>query len=91
VEGKVPLNAAEGFIRPNYRLARIYTRRFHWREGPDYVAAPQFPECQPAAPGFYYTRKTDRLRLSETIGQTPSHFAYAHHIQRLMITGQFCP
>jgi deoxyribodipyrimidine photolyase-related protein len=39
-------------------------------------------------PAFYWTGNTDMHCLSQAIGQTIAH-SYAHHIQRLMITGNF--
>jgi len=85
-EGKVPLNAAEGFIRQIIGW-REYIRGIYWREGPDYVER-NFLNADRPLPDFYYTGETDILCLSEAIGQTLD-FAYAHHIQRLMITGNF--
>ncbi len=83
---KVPLNAAEGFIRQIIGW-REYVRGIYWREGPDY-AYRNFLEAKRPLPDFYYTGDTDMLCLSEAIGQTLD-LAYAHHIQRLMITGNF--
>ena len=39
-------------------------------------------------PGWYWTGKTGMRCLQHAIGQTLDH-AYAHHIQRLMLTGNF--
>ncbi len=85
-DGKVPLNAAEGFIRQIIGW-REYVRGIYWREGPDY-AQRNFLEANRPLPDFYYSGETDMLCLSEAIGQTLD-LAYAHHIQRLMITGNF--
>lgn len=85
-DGKVPLNAAEGFIRQIIGW-REYVRGIYWREGPDY-AHRNFLEAERPLPAFYYTGDTDMRCLSEAIGQTLD-LAYAHHIQRLMITGNF--
>ena len=85
-DGKVPLNSAEGFIRQIIGW-REYMRGIYWREGPDYVER-NFFEADRDLPRFYYDGETDMECLSQAIGQTLDH-AYAHHIQRLMITGNF--
>ena len=85
-DGKVPLNAAEGFIRQIIGW-REYVRGIYWHEGPDYVHR-NFLEADRVLPDFYYSGDTDMHCLSEAIGQTLDN-GYAHHIQRLMITGNF--
>ncbi|MGB3723429.1 MAG: cryptochrome/photolyase family protein [Pacificimonas sp.] len=84
--GDAPLNAVEGFIRQIIGW-REYVRGIYWREMPDYVER-NFLGADRNLPGFYWTGKTDMHCLSQAIGQTLDH-AYAHHIQRLMITGNF--
>ena len=85
-EGKVPLNAAEGFIRQIIGW-REYMRGIYWLAGPDYADRNALG-AKRALPEFYWTGRTDMHCMSQAIGQT-LEFAYAHHIQRLMITGNF--
>ena len=85
-DGAVPLNAAEGFIRQIIGW-REYVRGIYWRQGPDYVKENFFGHTR-ALPDFYWTGETDMACLRACVEQTRSD-AYAHHIQRLMITGNF--
>ncbi len=84
--GRAPLNAVEGFIRQILGW-REYVRGIYWREGPDYAHRNALNATR-ALPEFYWTGKTEMRCLSQTISQTLD-LAYAHHIQRLMITGNF--
>jgi deoxyribodipyrimidine photolyase-related protein len=85
-EGAVPLNAAEGFIRQIIGW-REYVRGIYWREGPDYVHRNALDATRPL-PDFYWSADTDMACVRATVEQTRDH-AYAHHIQRLMVTGTF--
>lgn len=84
--GEAPLNAVEGYIRQIIGW-REYVRGIYWREMPGYVEL-NFFEHDRGLPAFYWTGKTRMLCLQEAIGQTERE-AYAHHIQRLMVTGTF--
>jgi deoxyribodipyrimidine photolyase-related protein len=82
--GRVPLNAAEGFIRQIIGW-REYVRGIYWLKMPEYVEQ-NFLNATRPIPDFYWTGETDMACLKAAIGQTKTE-AYAHHIQRLMVTG----
>jgi deoxyribodipyrimidine photolyase-related protein len=84
--GRVPLNAAEGFIRQVIGW-REYVRGIYWWAGPDYGQR-NFLDAKRALPAFYWTGETDMHCMAQAIGQTID-LAYAHHIQRLMVTGNY--
>jgi len=81
-----PLNAVEGYIRQILGW-REYVRGIYWLKMPDYAETNAFDADRPL-PGFYWSGETEMRCLAEAIGQTRRE-AYAHHIQRLMVTGCF--
>ncbi len=84
--GHAPLNAVEGFIRQILGW-REYVRGLYWLKMPDYGETNALDAHRPL-PDFYWTGKTEMNCLAQAIGDTQRH-AYAHHIQRLMVTGNF--
>lgn len=84
--GQVPLAAAEGFIRQLIGW-REYVRGLYWLKMPHYRTLNFFAAQRPL-PGWYWTAKTRMNCLAQAIGHTIDH-AYSHHIQRLMLTGNF--
>ncbi|MFS0773531.1 cryptochrome/photolyase family protein [Sphingomonas sp. 1P08PE] len=84
--GRAPLNSVEGYVRQIIGW-REFMRGIYWREGPDYVDR-NFLDHHRPLPGFYWTGETDMHCMAEALGQTLAT-AHAHHIQRLMVTGNF--
>ncbi len=84
--GDAPLNAVEGFIRQIIGW-REFIRGVYWLEMPDYAKRNALNAERPL-PSFYWTANTDMHCLSQVIGFTKEH-ACSHHIQRLMVTGNF--
>lgn len=84
--GAAPLNAVEGFIRQILGW-REFVRGLYWHEMPGYAETNHLDAARPL-PWFYWSGETEMHCLSECIRATRQH-AYAHHIQRLMITGNF--
>jgi deoxyribodipyrimidine photolyase-related protein len=85
-QGHAPLAAVEGFVRQILGW-REFIRGFYWLHMPDYQQS-NFFDARRALPAFFWTADTDMNCLRQTIETTRRH-AYAHHIQRLMITGNF--
>lgn len=85
--GKAPLNAVEGFIRQIIGW-REYVRGLYWAYMPNYSQLNSL-NAQHPLPAFYWDESLTGMRcMSEAIRNTREN-AYAHHIQRLMITGNF--
>jgi len=86
LDGKVKINQAEGFIRQILGW-REFVRGIYWAEMPQYSKLNHFSHNNPL-PDFFWTGQTDMNCLAQSIGQSLDH-AYAHHIQRLMIIGNY--
>lgn len=85
-DGDVPLAAAEGFIRQILGW-REYVRGVYWANMPGYAALNFFDHRRPL-PAWFWTGQTRMRCLAHSIGQSLDQ-AYAHHIQRLMVIGNF--
>jgi len=85
-QGKVPLNATEGFIRQIIGW-REYVRGIYWLKMPEYASL-NFLEATNKLPDFYWTGQTKMNCLKNCVTETKKN-AYAHHIQRLMVLGNF--
>jgi len=84
--GTAPLNAVEGYVRQILGW-REYVRGLYWLDMPGFAEANALEATRPL-PDFYWTAETDMRCLHVAVDQTRRK-AYAHHIQRLMVLGNF--
>ena len=84
--GKAPIAAAEGFIRQVLGW-REFIRGVYWLEMPGMAEANHFNHQRPL-PKWFWTGQTHMACARDAVKQTLEH-GYAHHIQRLMVTGLF--
>ena len=84
--GHAPINAVEGFIRQIIGW-REYMHGVYFHEGPDYTRRNALNH-QRKLPGFFWDAETDMNCVAHVVAETRDE-AYAHHIQRLMVTGNF--
>ena len=84
--GAAPLNAVEGFVRQILGW-REFVRGIYWLNMPAYAALNALDATR-KLPWFYWSGETKMRCMAAAVEQTRTH-AYAHHIQRLMITGNF--
>ncbi|WNB75504.1 cryptochrome/photolyase family protein [Methylomonas koyamae] len=85
-QGRAPLAAVEGFVRQIIGW-REYVRGVYWAKMPTYVSQNHFGHDRPL-PAWFWTGETQMNCLAASIGQS-LQYAYAHHIQRLMVIGNF--
>jgi deoxyribodipyrimidine photolyase-related protein len=83
---KIEYHQLEGFVRQILGW-REYMRGIYWAKMPEYASL-NFFNHQEKLPSWYWTGKTKMNCLKNAIQQS-LQYAYAHHIQRLMITGNF--
>ncbi len=86
LNGHVPLSSGEGFIRQILGW-REYVRGVYWTWMPSYGQLNALQATEPL-PSFYWTGDTHMACMKDVIQQTRD-YAYSHHIQRLMVTGNF--
>jgi len=84
--GHAPLQSTEGFIRQILGW-REYVRGIYWTQMPSYLERNAL-NAEQDLPAWYWTGQTDMACLKDAITQTLAH-GYAHHIQRLMVTGLY--
>ena len=85
-DGNAPLNAVEGFIRQIIGW-REYVRGIYWMNMPSYADENYFNATRQLPP-LYWDAGTDMNCLRQCVNETKEN-AYAHHIQRLMVLGNF--
>lgn len=85
-EKKAPINSVEGFIRQILGW-REFIRGIYWHQMPNYAKA-NFFEAKRKLPSFYWDANTSMNCLRQCVQETKKN-AYAHHIQRLMVLGNF--
>ncbi len=85
-QDSISIAQAEGFIRQIIGW-REYMRGIYWAKMPEFASLNFFGHDR-ALPGYYWTGKTKMNCMRKAIDQS-LHHAYAHHIQRLMVTGNF--
>lgn len=84
--GAAPLAGVEGFVRQILGW-REYVRGIYWTRMPGYAALNAL-DAREDLPAWYWSGATDMACLRDALAQTLAH-GYAHHIQRLMVTGLF--
>ena len=82
----IELAQVEGFVRQIIGW-REYVRGIYWKEMPNYAQMNALENYNPL-PDFFWTGKTKMKCMQHSISQSLSE-AYAHHIQRLMVIGNF--
>ncbi|MGB5306053.1 MAG: cryptochrome/photolyase family protein [Gammaproteobacteria bacterium] len=86
-EDRAPLSGVEGFVRQILGW-REYVHGIYWARMPEYAELNAL-DAGHDLPAFFWTGDTDMACLHDALGQT-LRYGYAHHIQRLMVTGLFC-
>ncbi|WEN14247.1 cryptochrome/photolyase family protein [Rhodanobacter sp. AS-Z3] len=84
--GGVDLAATEGFVRQILGW-REYVRGIYWARMPGYAELNALDATRPL-PSWYWTANTRMACLHAAIRQSLD-YGHAHHIQRLMVTGNF--
>lgn len=85
-DGAAPLSGVEGFIRQILGW-REYVRGIYWLKMPSYVELNALG-AEHSLPNFYWSGETEMVCLRDSLEQT-LRLGYAHHIQRLMVTGLY--
>ena len=85
-EGRAPIEAVEGFVRQVLGW-REFVHGVYWLDMPGMRDGNHFGHTR-KLPAWYWTGKTQMNCMQQAVGQTLK-YGYAHHIQRLMVTGIF--
>ena len=83
---QLPLASVEGFIRQILGW-REFIRGVYWLDMPQMALANHYNH-QRALPSWYWSGDTHMNCMKQTVNDT-MQYGYAHHIQRLMVTGMF--
>ena len=83
---EIEFNQLEGFVRQIIGW-REFMRGIYWNKMPEYATLNYFEHTN-KLPDWFWTGKTKMSCLKHSINQS-LQYSYAHHIQRLMITGNF--
>ena len=85
-KNQLPLASVEGFIRQILGW-REFIRGVYWLDMPQMAQANHYEHMR-QLPRWYWSGDTQMNCMKQTINNTMQH-GYAHHIQRLMVTGMF--
>ena len=85
-DGEAPLQSVEAFVRQIIGW-REFIRGIYWLEGAEYADRNGLNQ-QGKLPDFFWTADTDMACMKACVGQV-IETGYGHHIQRLMVTGNF--
>ncbi len=85
-KGEIDIAQVEGFIRQILGW-REYMRGVYWAHMPEYSQLNYFNHSTPL-PSWFWTGETKMTCVRHAVAQS-LQYSYAHHIQRLMVTGNF--
>jgi deoxyribodipyrimidine photolyase-related protein len=85
--GHAPVNSVEGFVRQILGW-REFVRGVYWNQMPDYARLNALRCDDRGVPSFFWDGETDMRCVADCMRSVVDH-AYAHHIPRLMVLGQF--
>ncbi|WP_144391880.1 cryptochrome/photolyase family protein [Pleionea sediminis] len=83
----ISLAQIEGFVRQIVGW-REFVRGIYWANAPDYASL-NYLSANRQLPDYFWTAETKMNCIKQVVSQSLD-YAYAHHIQRLMVTGNFC-
>ena len=85
--GHVPINSAEGFIRQILGW-REYIWNCYWRWMPDYAGMNEL-QAERDLPRMFLDPEATQMSCMKSVVQNVQQRSYAHHIERLMVLGNF--
>jgi deoxyribodipyrimidine photolyase-related protein len=85
--GNIDINQIEGFVRQIIGW-REFVRGIYWANMPEYASLNTL-QAERELPNWFWTADTKMNCMRHAIKQSLD-YSYAHHIQRLMVTGNFC-